>query len=151
LHVSGAFLIKSVPEVVASKWEVVDELSVEIATWYYQALASKGCDINGDADTGGVLGSARALHEAVRTAKQRGRMPCIGGAMFIMVHKRSHSRLGRRSLQIGMLFGDDAIAFLILSILKCWQLHSNFLKKEERKGKSSKHTTSGSRCGTLPF
>jgi tetratricopeptide (TPR) repeat protein len=72
LHVSGAFLMKGVPEVVASRWEVVDELSVEVATWYYEALAGKGCDANRDVERGGALRSARALHEAVRTARQKG-------------------------------------------------------------------------------
>jgi hypothetical protein len=72
LHVSGAFLMKGVPEVVASRREVVDELSVEVATWYYQALASKGRDVNRDMEMGGALGSARALHEAVRAARQKG-------------------------------------------------------------------------------
>lgn len=61
--------MKGVPEVVASRWEVVDELSVEVSAWYYEALAGKRYDVNGDIKGGQALKSARALHKAVQTAR----------------------------------------------------------------------------------
>lgn len=64
--------MRGVPEVVASRWEVVDELSVEVAGWFYKALAGKDCDSNRDMKTSGTVGSARALHQAVKTARERG-------------------------------------------------------------------------------
>ena len=36
LHICGAFLMQGCPEVVASRWEVVDEFSVEVAKGVYE-------------------------------------------------------------------------------------------------------------------
>ena len=70
LHVAGAFLMAGCPEVVGSRWEVVDSAAPKIAEDYYRAMLHRSKD-KGE-DSPGVTGSARALHAAVIKAREEG-------------------------------------------------------------------------------
>lgn len=75
------------PEVVASRWEVVDRAAPVVAEDYYRALAKDGDDDENDGrrnrrrsdDAPGILGSARALHAAMVKARDDGVNPMFWG------------------------------------------------------------------------
>jgi tetratricopeptide (TPR) repeat protein len=76
LHISGAFLMLGCPEVVASRWEVVDASSPQIAEDFYRAL---GDECTAECDVAGTLGFARALHASLKKARERELAPLFWG------------------------------------------------------------------------
>ena len=68
------------PEVVASRWEVVDRAALRIAENFYCALEEgKGNHGNENVQAPGTLGCARALHAAMVKARKEGMNPILRG------------------------------------------------------------------------
>jgi len=73
LHLSGAFQMAGVPNVIATSWNILDKEAVDVAVNFYLNLRdeSGGCD---------TRRSARALHAALRELRNRGSSPYIWGS-----------------------------------------------------------------------
>ena len=71
LHICGAFQMAGVPNVVATLWEILDEEACTIAGGFYAGLKV------GREQVVDVKRSARALHEATRSAREAGMAPFV--------------------------------------------------------------------------
>ncbi len=73
LHLSGAFQMAGVPNVIATSWNILDKEAVDVAVSFYMNLRNE----SGGFDTGK---SARALHAALRELRNRGSSPYVWGS-----------------------------------------------------------------------
>jgi hypothetical protein len=82
LHVAGAFLMAGVPYVVATWWEIVDEVAVDISRTFYEQLGI-GSNFETQASNChgfGLSKSAEALHASIQKMRRDGVSPLLWGA-----------------------------------------------------------------------
>ncbi|KAK5659620.1 hypothetical protein OQA88_824 [Cercophora sp. LCS_1] len=76
VHLVGAFQAVGFRHVVGTLWEVSDEVCVDIARAFYEGLGREGWRVDGDDDDDDGEAVSRALHWAIRAAREQtvGRM-----------------------------------------------------------------------------
>jgi hypothetical protein len=82
LHVAGAFLMAGVPYVVATWWEIVDEVAVDISKTFYEQLGirSNFKTQSSDCHGFGLSKSAEALHASIQKMRRDEVSPLLWGA-----------------------------------------------------------------------
>ena len=73
LHLSGAFQMAGVPNVIATSWNIIDEEAAGVAGQFYMGLKNEVGEID-------ATRSARSLHATLLDMRNRGLSPYIWGA-----------------------------------------------------------------------
>ncbi|CAF9902817.1 MAG: hypothetical protein HETSPECPRED_000021 [Heterodermia speciosa] len=73
LHLSGAFQMAGVPNVIATMWNILDKEAIGIAIQFYMGLKNEGGELD-------VTRSARSLHATLVDMRNRGLSPYIWGS-----------------------------------------------------------------------
>ena len=73
LHLSGAFQMAGVPNVIATSWNILDNEAIAVAVQFYAGLINDGGELD-------VTRSARSLHATLLNMRDRGLSPYIWGS-----------------------------------------------------------------------